>query len=66
MSEDSPLYGRRTIIVTTDDGTLFDCTPYSMVGFATPRTIRWRLIDTAGQIHAGPLYDRADSPRDVQ
>ena len=66
MSEDSPLYGGRAISVTTDDGTLFDCEPYEMGGFMTPRAFRWRLIDTAGQIHTGPLYDAADSPNDVQ
>jgi hypothetical protein len=42
MSEDSPVYNAQTIVVTTDDGTLFSCTPH-LGGVHAPRQTRWRL-----------------------
>lgn len=67
MSEDVPLYNGPTIVITTDDGTLFSCTPHEMGGFTTPRSIRWKIIATDGLEYVGPPYRVAESsPVDVQ
>jgi hypothetical protein len=66
MSEDVPLYNGPTIVVTTDDGTLFSCTPYEIGGLAAPRQLRWKLIDARALEYIGPPYARGLSPADVQ
>lgn len=67
MSEDSPVYNGSTVIVTTDDGALFSCTPYVMGGAIAPKQVRWKLIDARGLEYIGPPYDWASSsPAAVQ
>ena len=58
MPQDSRLYGTPAFVITTDDGTMFSCAPHAMGGDATPRVLRWKLIDTRYVEHAGPLYAR--------
>jgi hypothetical protein len=66
VPQDSRLYGTPTFIVTTDDGTLFSCAPHAMGGDSGPRVLRWKLIDTQRNEHAGPLYTRETDPAAVQ
>ena len=66
MSEDAPLYNGPTIVVTTDDGALFSCTPFVMGGVSATRQVRWTLIDAQGLEYIGPQYARGQSPTDVQ
>lgn len=56
----------RRIVVTTDDGTLFSCTPFEMGGVSAPRQVRWTLIDSRGLEYIGPPYARGQSPADVR
>jgi hypothetical protein len=66
VPQDSRLYGAAAFIITTDDGTLFSCAPHAMGGDASPRVLRWKLLDTERVEHAGPLYARETDPADVQ
>src|SRR5690349_5231469 len=66
MSEDAPVYDGPTIGVTTDDGTLFSCTPVELGGVSAPRQALWRLIDSGGFEYLGPPYVRGLTLRDVQ
>ena len=66
MSQDSRLYGTPAFVITTDDGMLFSCAPHAMGGGATPRVLRWKLIDAQRVEYAGPLYARETEPADVQ
>jgi hypothetical protein len=66
VPQDSRLYGTPAFVVTTDDGTLFSCAPHAMGGDATPRALRWKLIDTQRIEYAGPLYTRETDPVAVQ
>lgn len=65
MIEDTPIHNGQTFLITTDDGTLFSCTPYTfrMRGECEDR---WRLLGTKGDTHCGPRYDRRATPVDVQ
>ena len=66
MSEDAPLYNGPTIVVTTDDGTLFSCAPYEMGGVQSPRQVRWKFIDKRGLEYVGPPYESGVAPAAVQ
>ena len=67
MSEDTPLYGGPTSVITTDDCTLFSCTLYEMGGFKLPRAVRWKIIATDGLEYVGPPYAQHEStPAAVQ
>jgi len=66
VSDDSSLDNSRTVIVTTDDGTLFSCEPFAVGGPTVPQSLRWRLIDARGVMYIGPTYDREASLADVQ
>lgn len=66
MPQDSRLYGTPAFVITTDDGTMFSCAPHAMGGHDTPRVLRWKLIDTRQNEHAGPLYARESDALDVQ
>ena len=65
MTEDSPIYNTHILLITTDDGALFSCAPYTFRIQGRSEDC-WRLIDTRGDIHKGPRYDCAASPSDVQ
>ena len=66
MSEDVPLHNGPTIVVTTDDGTPFSCTPFEVGGVSHPRQMRWKLVDARALEYVGPPYARGSLPADVQ
>lgn len=67
MSEDSPVYDAPTIMVTTDDGTLFNCTPKLIWSFNSPRRPRWTFTDVQKAAYLGPPFVReCSSPVEVQ
>ena len=66
MPQDSRHYGTPAFVITTDDGTLFSCAPHAMGGGATPRALRWKLIDARRVEYAGPPYARETDAAAVQ
>src|SRR5690349_15940920 len=58
MTEDTPIYNGQTLVVTTDDGTLFGCTPYTFrarsrrrvmrASYALRRREQWALAEEEG------------------
>jgi len=56
MAEDVPLHTGLTVILTTDDGTLFSCAPHEIGGFTSPRQLRWKLVAADGTNYVGPPY----------
>ena len=69
MSDESRPRGRSsgpTVVVTTEDGTVFHCTPYETVGPDTQRQARWKLVEPGGVEYAGPDYDGFTSQADIR
>lgn len=61
MFEDTPLQHVPTIIVRTNDGTVFTCTAL-LLKDVHPSQFRWRLTDSAGRSVMGPAYLPHESP----
>ena len=61
-----PLYNPPTVIVTTDDGTLFSCEPMAVGGTSVPGSFHWRLIDVRGLMYIGPAYSHNAPLSDVE
>jgi hypothetical protein len=55
-----------TIFLTTDDGTVLRCTPHEVGGVLAPRQWRWKLIESCGAEHIGPLYTEFTSQADLR
>jgi hypothetical protein len=69
MSDDVIPRGRSsgpTLVIATDDGTVFHCTPHEMGGKEHPRDMRWKLVEMNGVEHAGPPYEGFTSQADIR
>ena len=54
-----------TVVVKTEDETIFHCTPREIGGGAAPLQSCWMLVESNGTEHIGPQYDGFTSMSEV-